>query len=173
MRYRCGLSVRLAAFSLAIMFCVVGFSGAAFAQSGTGTITGTVTDPKGLTIPAANVVIKNTDTGIERPIATTDTGSYTATFLQPGHYQITVTKDGFTTVVRRDLNLSVGQTLTVDVGLTLGTSVSEITVTGEAPAIEPDRTEVSQTVSEVLRVKPSAQWAALAIVCVSDSGSRP
>ncbi|MGD0909290.1 MAG: TonB-dependent receptor [Candidatus Acidiferrales bacterium] len=132
------------------MFSLMGFSAAVFAQSGTGTITGTVTDPKGLTIPAANLVIKNTDTGIDRPVATTDTGSYTATFLQPGHYQITVTKDGFATVVRKDLNLSVGQTLTVDVAMTVGTAVSEITVTGEAPIIEPDRTEVSQTVSEAL-----------------------
>ena len=132
------------------MFCVVGLSSSAFAQSGTGTITGTVTDPKSLTIPAANVVIKNTDTGIERPLATTDTGNYTAAFMQPGHYQITVSKDGFATVVRKDLNLSVGQTLTVDLPMSVGTAVSEITVTGEAPIIEPDRTEVSQTVSEVL-----------------------
>jgi len=124
---------------------------ASFAQSGIGTLTGTVTDPKGLSVSDAQVIIKNTDTGIERPpIPTSDSGSYTATFLQPGHYQVTVTKDGFSPYIRKDLQLQVGQTLTIDVPLTVGTSTSEITVTGAAPVIEPDRTELSQTVSQSL-----------------------
>jgi len=150
MRHENRFFVRLGALCLALLFVTAGFSTAAFAQSGTGTITGTVTDPKGLTVAGANVVIKSTDTGIERTLETTDTGNYTAAFMQSGHYQVSVSKDGFATVVRKDLNLTVGQTLTVDVAMTVGTSVSEITVTGEAPVIDPDRTEVSQTVSEVL-----------------------
>jgi hypothetical protein len=150
MRHQCNLFLRIGLSSLALLLVLAGFTVAAFAQSGTGTITGTVTDPKGLAVSGANVVIKSTDTGIERPVDTTDTGIYTAAFMQSGHYQITVTKDGFATVVRKDLNLTVGQTLTVDVAMTVGTAVSEITVTGEAPVIEPDRTEVSQSVSEVL-----------------------
>ncbi len=150
MKDQSSLCLRLATFGLAIIFAVTGFSVAAFAQAGSGTITGTVTDPKGLSVPQAKLVIKNTDTGIERPMDTTDSGSYTATFMQPGHYQVTVTKDGFATTVRKDLLLQVGQTLTVDVALTVGTAVSEITVTGEAEVIEPDRTEVSQGVSQTL-----------------------
>ena len=145
------ISVRIGVFSLAILLLVGGFSAAAFAQGGVGTITGTVTDPKGLSVPDAKVVILDTDTNIARPdIMTTDSGSYSATFLQPGDYQVTISKDGFQTVVRKDLLLQVGQTLTVDTAMTVGTSVSEITVTGEAPVIEPDRTELSQTVSETL-----------------------
>ena len=144
------LFVRLGAFSLALLFIVAGFSAAAFAQSGTGTITGTVADPKGLAVATAKVDITSTDTGISRSIETTDTGVYTAAFLQPGHYQVSVTKDGFSTFVRKDLTLSVGQTLTIDVSMAVGTTTQEITVTGEAAVIEPDRTEVSQTVSENL-----------------------
>ena len=145
------ISVRIGVFSLAILLLVGGFSAAAFAQGGVGTITGTVTDPKGLSVPDAKIVILDTDTNIARPdITTTDSGSYTAAFLQPGHYQITISRDGFQTVVRKDLLLQVGQTLTIDTAMTVGTSVSEITVTGEAPIIEPDRTELSQTVSETL-----------------------
>ena len=122
-----------------------------FAQGGVGTITGTVTDPKGLTVSGAKIVIKNADTGIERPpLETSDSGIYSATFLQPGHYEVSIVKDGFSPVVRKDLVLQVGQTLTVDIELTVGTSSAEITVTGEAPIIEPDRTELSQTVSEGL-----------------------
>jgi len=143
--------VTCAVLTLAVSLLLTGFPAEAFPQGGTGTITGTVTDPKGLAVPNAKVVILNTDTGIERPaLATTDSGVYTATFLQPGHYQVTAGKDGFSTFVRKDLILQVGQILTVDVPLTVGVTSSEITVTGEAPLIEPDRTELSQTVSETL-----------------------
>jgi len=139
---------RISVASLAIFLAICGFSTAAFSQGGTGTITGTITDPKGLAVPDAKVSILNTDTGIDRPLATTDAGVYTATFLQPGHYQVAVTKDGFSTWVRKDLLLQVGQTLTIDAPLTVGTAVQQVTVTGEAPLIEPDRTEQSQTVSQ-------------------------
>jgi hypothetical protein len=148
MRHQTSVFVRLWVASLAILLILGGFSAAAFAQGGTGTITGTVTDPKGLAVPDAKVSILITDTGIERPLATTDAGVYTATFLQPGHYQVSVSKDGFSTWVRKDLILQVGQTLTIDAPLNVGTSVQQVTVTGEAPLIEPDRTEQSQTVSQ-------------------------
>src|SRR5882762_8575884 len=150
MRQQTSVFIRIGVASLAILLIICGLSAPVFAQGGTGTITGTVIDPKGLAVPDAKVSILNTDTGIDRPLATTAAGVYTATFLQPGHYQVTVTKDGFSTWVRKDLLLQVGQTLTIDAPLTVGTSVSEVTVTGEAPLIEPDRTEISQTVSETL-----------------------
>ena len=146
MRSQTSASLRLCFNFLAILVLLGGLSAAAFAQSGVGTITGTVTDPKGLPVSGAEIDITNTDTGITHPpLPTSDSGAYTATFLQPGHYVVTAVKDGFQKYIRKDLVLQVGQTLTIDVPLTVGTSVSEITVTGEAPVIEPDRTEVSQT----------------------------
>jgi hypothetical protein len=148
MRHQTSVFVRFGIVSLAILLLLGGFSALAFAQGGTGTITGTVIDPKGLSVPDAKVSVLNTETGIDRSLGTTDAGVYTATFLQPGHYQVSVTKDGFSTWVRKDILLQVGQTLSIDAPLTVGSSVSQVTVTGEAPLIEPDRTEQSQTVSQ-------------------------
>src|SRR6266403_605174 len=148
MRHQTSVFVGIGVASLAILLLLGGFSATAFAQGGTGTITGTVIDPKGLSVPDAKVSVLNTETGIDRSLATTDAGVYTATFLQPGHYQVSVAKEGFSTWVRKDLALQVGQTLTIDAPLTVGTSVSQVTVTGEAPLIEPDRTEQSQTVTQ-------------------------
>src|SRR3979490_2489873 len=128
MRNSSNNSLRLGVAGVAILLLLGGFSAAAFAQGGTSTITGTVMDPKGLSVPQAKIVVLNTETGIERPLSTTDAGIYTATFLQPGHYQLTVSKDGFSTFIRKDLLLQVGQTLTIDAGMAVGTSVSEITV---------------------------------------------
>src|ERR1700688_3406525 len=81
---------------------------AAFAQSsGSGTITGTITDPNGGVVPAAAVVVHNTNTGADRSIQSNGAGLYNATFLQPGNYEVTVSKTGFDTVVRKDLTLQV------------------------------------------------------------------
>ena len=48
-------------------FCFATFSIAAFGQAGTGTITGTVTDPAGAAIANAPVEVRNTDTNVPYP----------------------------------------------------------------------------------------------------------
>src|SRR5450631_987988 len=85
--------------------------------SGSGTINGSVTDASGAKVPAAAITIRNVETGIERKTQTTDAGDYTAAFLPPGHYELQTAKTGFTSVLRKDLVLQVGQTLTINVGL--------------------------------------------------------
>src|ERR1700730_9848298 len=101
------------AFVLAVLLSIA--ASVAWAQtSGSGTISGTLTDPNGAVIPNATVTILNVDTGIERTLATNAAGLYTAPFLQPGHYEITASKPGFAKIVRKDLTLQVGQTLAVD-----------------------------------------------------------
>src|SRR6185503_21078413 len=85
--------------------------------AGSGTITGTVTDPAGSVVPAASITIHNSDTGADRALATNDAGIYTAAFLQPGHYDIRVEKTGFSTIERNGITLEVGRTLTLDFSL--------------------------------------------------------
>src|SRR5580698_2867190 len=78
----------------------------AFPQSaGTGTLTGTVTDSSGAVVPSAAVVVHNSDTGADREVTSTGAGIYVATFLQPGHYEVSVNKPGFEKVVHKDLVL--------------------------------------------------------------------
>src|SRR4051812_22592659 len=106
------LNSRVQKFAL---FAFLTCAGAAFGQtSGAGTITGTVKDPSGSTVPGAAVSIKNTDTSSERSLQTNESGIYVATFVPPGHYEITTSKEGFAKVVRQALTLQVGQTLTID-----------------------------------------------------------
>jgi hypothetical protein len=120
---------------------------AAFAQSsGSGTITGTLTDPNGGAVPAASVLVHNIDTGIDRPYQSNDAGLYSATFLQPGNYEVTVSKAGFATVLRKDLTLQVGQTLSIDFKMQVQTTQTTVTVTGEAPIVDTEKTDVSQMV---------------------------
>src|ERR1035441_9536275 len=116
--------------------------------SGSGTINGSVTDASGAVVPAADITIHNTDTGIDRKTRTTDAGDYTAAFLPPGHYEVQTGKAGFATVLRKDLVLQVGQTLTINLALSVQAAQIEVTVTGAAPVVDTEKTEVSQVVSE-------------------------
>src|ERR1022692_1161019 len=121
----------------------------AFSQTaGSGTITGSITDASGAVVPAANVTIHNTDTGIERKTQTSDAGVYTAAFLPPGHYSLEAGKSGFASVLHKDLMLQVGQTLAINVALSVQSTQQEVTVTGAAPVVDTEKTEVSQVISE-------------------------
>src|SRR5713101_1354037 len=89
-------SIRSMKFVFVVGAAAILTAGAAMGQTtGAGTITGTLTDPNGGVVPNAMVVVRNTDTGTERPIATNDAGKYVAQFLQPGNYQKTASKAGF------------------------------------------------------------------------------
>ncbi len=135
--------------SLATTVLLAMATGVAWGQAaGSGRISGTLTDPKGGVVPDASVTVMNTETGTERTLSTNEVGLYNAPFLQPGHYEITATKAGFAKVVRTNLSLQVGQTLTVDLAMPIRATSETITVSGEAPLVDTEKTELSQVVSE-------------------------
>jgi len=116
--------------------------------AGSATITGSVLDASNALVPAADVTIRNTDTGIERKTQTTEAGVYTAAFLPPGHYDVQAGKTGFATTLHKGLTLQVGQTLTINVALSVQAAQQEVTVTAETPVVDVEKTEVSQVISE-------------------------
>ena len=118
--------------------------------SGVGNISGTVTDNTGAAIPNIPVVIINNDTGVSRTTTTTGGGDYTANFLQPGHYEVIAGGGSFSKIDRKNLLLTVGQTLTIDASLTAGSVSTEVQVSAETPILDPEKTEVSQTIGQQL-----------------------
>ncbi|WP_263381832.1 TonB-dependent receptor [Granulicella arctica] len=118
--------------------------------SGVGNITGNVTDASGAAVPNAPVLVLDTDTGVSRSITTNSDGSYTASFLQPGHYEVTLGGGTFGKVDRKNLVLTVGQFLSVDAVLPAASVTTEVVVTSQSPLIDTDKTEVSQTVDQTL-----------------------
>jgi hypothetical protein len=134
---------------LSLLALLAVFAGPAFPQNaGSATITGTLTDPSGAFVPGAAVTIRNTDTAIERKIESNEAGIYVAPFLPPGHYEVRAGKSGFAAVVRKDLTLQVGQTLTVNFAMTVQAAQTEVTVTGQADVVDTEKTENSQVISE-------------------------
>ena len=118
--------------------------------SGSGNIVGTVTDPSGAAVANATVVVTNADTGVARTLTTNGDGLYTANFLQPGRYEVLASATSFGKVDHKNLNLTVGQILTVDVALPAGSVSSAVEVTANVQILDPDKTEVSQTIDQTI-----------------------
>src|ERR1700760_109113 len=84
--------------TLVILVALLLSCGAALkAQTITGAVNGTVTDPTGAVIPNAKVTATNVDTGIQTPSTTNNDGIYNIPFLQIGNYKLTVDASGFAT----------------------------------------------------------------------------
>jgi len=59
-------------------------------QGERGTFNGTIVDPTGAAVSAANVQAVNTATNVETAVLTTDAGVFRIPYLQPGTYRLTV-----------------------------------------------------------------------------------
>ncbi|MFZ0645002.1 MAG: carboxypeptidase-like regulatory domain-containing protein, partial [Candidatus Acidiferrales bacterium] len=108
----------------------------------TATINGTVRDASGAVIPEASVILHNRGTNLERNATTNGVGFYVFPDIQPGEYDITVTKDGFKTAVRSDVPLVVNQTSAIDFTLDTGTVNQKVTVEANAVALETSTSEL-------------------------------
>src|SRR5580700_5492240 len=128
----------LSTCSVAIL--MLGVAIHSYAQgAGTAEIRGTITDPARAVVPDAAVVVRDVDTGAERNLTTNADGIYLAPLLQPGRYEVMVTKQGLATVKRENLVLEVGQILVVDLSLPLKTTQESITVTDETGLVETEK----------------------------------
>ncbi len=121
------------------------------AQSGTGDITGTVTDASGAAVAAATVTITNPATGFSRVIQTNEGGLYSAPALNPGMYTVKIEKQGFQSQSRANIELQVGQAPSINFALAVGNVTEVIEVTGGAPVLETESTSVG-TVIENKRI---------------------
>lgn len=118
----------------------------AMAQTTTGQISGRIADSSGGVIPGAGVVVRNSDTGLQQDLTTGPQGYYTATFLPPGNYEITVQSPGFRSVSRSGIKLDVNQSARIDFSLEVGQVTEVIEVTGAAPLLESENATVGQVI---------------------------
>ena len=137
---------------LAIMiFCCGFFAAPTRAQQITATISGTITDPNGAVVPGAVVTATSVETGLVKNATTSDNGNYTITFLQPGSYNISVDKTGFSPITRENVRLEVAQTAGID--LALGISGQQATVevdSNETPLLQTETSNLETTVEQKL-----------------------
>src|ERR1700730_562265 len=117
-------------------------------QATTGVIQGTVTDPNGGALPGVAVALRNVATNFEQDVTTDREGRFRGVLLPLGPYRLTVSAQGFRTLVREGLQLEVGQTINLALRLELATVSQEIRVTAEAPVVETARTEGATRITQ-------------------------
>ena len=117
------------------------------ATAGLGTISGTVRDASGSAVSAAKVTVSNPSLGLVRELTTTDAGIFSAPALVPADgYKVAVSKPGFAAYDAPDLPLRVGETVNLNVTLTVGAITEQVEVTAAAPLVDDTKTELSQVV---------------------------
>jgi hypothetical protein len=118
-----------------------------FAQTTTGRILGTVSDPSGAAVAGAKVVITDVQRGAERTVTTDASGEYAAPELQPGVYKVRAEAKGFKTVERPNIVLEVAQDARVDVSLPPGDVSETIVITDEVPLVNTTSATLGGTLS--------------------------
>ncbi|MBV9505173.1 MAG: TonB-dependent receptor [Acidobacteriia bacterium] len=116
-----------------------------FAQSNQGTITGTISDPAGAVVAAAQIEVKNTETGVVYQGGTSNTGNYVIS-LPAGNYEITVTVPGFKKSVQQNVPVVVATDTRRDVTLEVGETTESVTVSETAPLLKTESGEMSHLV---------------------------
>lgn len=117
-------------------------------QSTTGLIQGNVADPNGAVVQNASVTVSNVDTGFERVVTSNADGFFSAPLLPLGKYRVTTTAANFSTSVLENIELSVGQTLTLNVDLKIGGATETVDVSTESATVETSRTELNTLINE-------------------------
>jgi len=117
---------------LIIGFAFLTFVTCAWAQSGTTSLHGVVTDTTGAAIVGARVTLSNQSLGLHREINTGSAGEYEFLALQPGTYELTVEATGFRKYEQTHLHLLVNTPGTANVKLEIGTALQTVEVLAEA-----------------------------------------
>src|SRR4051812_7460516 len=127
-----------------------------FAQQGTTELRGRVADAQGGILPGVTVTVRNQATGMFRETVSGTDGSYIASGLTPGTYEINAELQGFKKFNRKDLILEVGKTTTVDVKMEVGGIEQTVTVTADSPLVDVTSKEIGGNItSETLVQLPS------------------
>jgi hypothetical protein len=130
------------------LLLVMPISNVLIAQTTTsGGLLGVVTDPSNSVVPNANVEIKDNAKGTHQSTKTDRGGVYRFFFVAPERYTLTVSHDGFRTE-SRVVNVLLGPPVSVNVILRVAKATTSVTVTTEAPLIQPENGDVSATMDQ-------------------------
>ena len=138
--------VRMTWVVLLALFGTTLFVGVAFGQIDRANLNGTVTDPSGASIPNAKVEVVAPDTGFKRETTTGSSGVYSIGSLPNGTYDLTVSARDFRTSATTGIQLSVGQTRTVNVQLVVGAPTTKVEVRASAQAFDSNNAEISTVI---------------------------
>src|SRR5262245_16154616 len=119
-----------------ILLAGVFYISAAYAQTSTGSLTGSVRDASGAYIPGVTITVTDTDRNTSLSTLSNDAGSYVVPVLSPGAYTLTAELPGFKRYVRDGVLLQVAQVSRIDVTLEVGQVSQLVEVSATPPVLE-------------------------------------
>ena len=128
------------------LLVAIGFATPLWAQKDAGTIVGVVRDPSGAVVQGAKVTAEDVDRGVQMTLSTNDQGEYVASPLHIGRYKVTVEKTGFKKAVSEVVELNVQGRVAINMTLQVGQISEVVVVTGAAPLLETETSELGQVV---------------------------
>ena len=117
------------------------------AQSNYAMVRGSILDPQHRSIIGARIHITAKGTGAERDVVSNSTGLYEIAGLQPGAYTLTVDSSGFKQA-QQTIELEVGQQVTLDLQLSLGTETQIVTVQATGELLKTEDASVGEVVDQ-------------------------
>ena len=132
---------------IALLYVVILASHAVLSAGTTGSISGTVKDPSGASIPGATVIVANTAMGIQNKATTDEKGDYTFPSLPVGRYDLEVQVEGFRPQKRSNLIVDADSTLRIDPTVEMIERKEEVTVLENPVQVETASTQMGEVVT--------------------------
>ncbi len=132
---------------LLIVLFWMSFAAFLWAQTETGQITGTITDPTGAAVPQATIKATLINTGAVRTVTSSSDGAYNISNLLPGTYRLDVTATGFAPAQKQVL-VTVGARVGQDFQVQVGTTATTVEVSETTPPVNTETQTLSQVVTQ-------------------------
>jgi len=134
---------------LAMMAITFSFSDRVHCQTGsTGALTGVTLDPSGAVLPRVVVNIVNQGTAGSRSTTSDEEGRFWFLLLPPGDYQLQASKTGFDLSRSADINITVTETVRLDLHLRLATVDLQMDVTADPQMVQTNSSALGRVVNE-------------------------
>jgi hypothetical protein len=117
-------------------------------QSTYGAVSGSVTDPSGAVIAAAQVMLTNLGTSEKRTQPTGSDGLYSFVTVIPGQYRLEVEKQGFKRITREPVVVQLQQSTRIDVAVQVGMVSEVMNVTAATPLLQSETSSLGQVIDQ-------------------------
>ncbi len=129
-----------------LFILMIGMCVAAYGQTVSGTLRGTVRDANGAAIPNASVTVRSTETGLERTVVSSGDGLFNFPFLPIGNYVVESTRTDFNKVIQESVAISLNETTVLNIRLD-PTVTGEVTITDESAPINTTNQQIASSLT--------------------------
>ena len=129
------LALRFPRRFLAVLIALLVAAPSVWAQSNYGAIRGIISDSQGAVLPKSQVTLTSATTNIARSTVSNGAGEYTFSAVDPGTYTVTVEMSGFQKLERKGIIVDSGNTIPLDLTLTIGSEGQIVEVSASEPII--------------------------------------